>query len=278
MLSLRPRSRAVLLQGRWLRGRLRGLLHQPLWLCLRLSRWWRSRRWLLLRLRLRLLLLPRQAPIAEPAASPTAEAVAAAPAAPVANVPAPRRVVMPQTGPRPTYSAPPPPPGGPPRTPIFQRPRPGYQGNNPSGGPGGLGGQRPGMGQGMAPGARRPMHPTRTFPTGTGWSGRTGICSAAGLWWRAGTTWVWESTGSCSGRADACTGRGSGTEPSGTRGIAWPWRSALREEQGSRAQGIQRAALWRAADSAGRCADHEDDHGDGRHLGEGPGRDAGCAR
>jgi len=106
------------------------------------------------------------APVAEPAASPTVEPVAEAPAAPAANVPAPRRVVMPQTGPRPTYSAPTPPPGAP-RTPIFQRPRPGYQGSNPSGGPGGPG-SRPGMGPGTAPGARRPMHPTRTFPGGTG--------------------------------------------------------------------------------------------------------------
>ncbi|MGD0649080.1 MAG: translation initiation factor IF-2, partial [Acidobacteriaceae bacterium] len=103
------------------------------------------------------------APVTEPAAPAVAEPVAAAPAAPAANVPAPRRVVMPQTGPRPTYSAPAPPPGGP-RTPIFQRPRPGYQGSNPSGGPG----SRPGMGPGTAPGARRPMHPTRTFPGGPG--------------------------------------------------------------------------------------------------------------
>ncbi|WP_158786410.1 translation initiation factor IF-2 [Granulicella sp. L46] len=106
------------------------------------------------------------APIAEPVAPAAPEPVAAAPAAPAASVPAPRRVVMPQTGPRPTYSAPPPPPGGPPRTPIFQRPRPGYQGSNPSGGPGGPGG--PGSRPGMAAGARRPMHPTRTFPGGTG--------------------------------------------------------------------------------------------------------------
>jgi translation initiation factor IF-2 len=106
------------------------------------------------------------APIAEPVAPAAPEPVAAAPAAPAATVPAPRRVVMPQTGPRPTYSAPPPPPGGPPRTPIFQRPRPGYQGSNPSGGPGGPGG--PGSRPGMAAGARRPMHPTRTFPGGTG--------------------------------------------------------------------------------------------------------------
>jgi translation initiation factor IF-2 len=64
-----------------------------------------------------------------------------------------RRVVMPQTGPRPTYIA----PAGANRTPIFQRPRPGYQGGQ------GAPGARPGMGGPStgAPGARRPMHPTR---------------------------------------------------------------------------------------------------------------------
>jgi translation initiation factor IF-2 len=102
-------------------------------------------------------------PVAEPVAPAAPEPVAAAPEAPVVNTPAPRRVVMPQTGPRPTYVAPPPPPGGP-RTPIFQRPRPGYQGG--SNAPGGSGG--PGSRPGMAPGARRPMHPTRTFPGGPG--------------------------------------------------------------------------------------------------------------
>ena len=102
------------------------------------------------------------APVTEPGA-PAPEPVAAAPAPPAAPVPAPRRVIMPQTGPRPTYLAPPPPPGGP-RTPIFQRPRPGYQGG--SGAPGAPG--APGSRPGMAPGARRPMHPTRTFPGGPG--------------------------------------------------------------------------------------------------------------
>ncbi len=102
------------------------------------------------------------APVTEPVA-PAPEPVAAAPAPPAAPVPAPRRVIMPQTGPRPTYLAPPPPPGGP-RTPIFQRPRPGYQGG--SGAPGAPG--APGSRPGMAPGARRPMHPTRTFPGGPG--------------------------------------------------------------------------------------------------------------
>jgi translation initiation factor IF-2 len=102
-------------------------------------------------------------PVAEPVVA-APEPVAAAPEVPAATVPAPRRVVMPQTGPRPTYLAPPPPPGGP-RTPIFQRPRPGYQGGQ--GAPGSTSGG-PGSRPGMAPGARRPMHPTRTFPTGTG--------------------------------------------------------------------------------------------------------------
>ena len=108
------------------------------------------------------------APVAAPpapepvAAAPEPEAVAA-PTGPAA--PAPRRVVMPQTGPRPTYSAPPPPVGGPPRRPIFERPRPGQGG--PGGGRPGFSGGPSGGGPG-APGARRPMHPTRTFPGGPG--------------------------------------------------------------------------------------------------------------
>jgi translation initiation factor IF-2 len=90
----------------------------------------------------------------EPAPAPAPEA----PAAPV--VPA-RRVIMPQTGPRPIYTAPAPVPGAPPRgRPIFERPRPGFPGSNP-----GAPGSRPPMG--TAPGARRPMHPTRNgFPGG----------------------------------------------------------------------------------------------------------------
>jgi translation initiation factor IF-2 len=76
-------------------------------------------------------------------AEPTVDIAAAA----APEAPAQRRVVMPQTGPRPTYTA----PAGAARTPIFQRPRPGYQGG--TGAPG-------------APGARRPMHPTRSYPTG----------------------------------------------------------------------------------------------------------------
>jgi translation initiation factor IF-2 len=82
----------------------------------------------------------------------------------VAEVPA-RRVVMPQTGPRPIYTAPAGAAHGIQRgRPIFERPRPGAAGAP---------GSRPGST--MAPGARRPMHPTRTYPTGTGAPGRPGF-------------------------------------------------------------------------------------------------------
>jgi translation initiation factor IF-2 len=96
--------------------------------------------------------------VQETAPAPVVEEAAATVPAPVA-----RRVVMPQTGPRPIYTAPPgTPPGGIQRgRPIFERPRPG--------GPPGAPGSRPPSS--MAPGARRPMHPTRTFPTGTGGPG-----------------------------------------------------------------------------------------------------------
>ncbi|HEX6496267.1 MAG TPA: translation initiation factor IF-2, partial [Acidobacteriaceae bacterium] len=113
---------------------------------------------------------PPPAPVAPPPAPP----VAAAPEAPEASAaaaPPIRRVIMPQTGPRPVYSAPPPrpaapqAPGGPAGAggsiqrgrPIFQRP----------GGPGGYP-QRPGAPAGAPgfPAGRRPMHPTRSTPTG----------------------------------------------------------------------------------------------------------------
>jgi translation initiation factor IF-2 len=111
------------------------------------------------------------APVAPEPVAPVVEAAApAVPEVPAAPV---RRVVMPQTGPRPTYTAPP----GAARTPIFQRPRPGYQG-----GPGAPG-ARPGgpTGPGMAPGARRPMHPTRSFPGGTGGPGAPGFAPRPGF-------------------------------------------------------------------------------------------------
>jgi len=107
-------------------------------------------------------------------------AVAAAPAAPrVPDAPPPppiRRVVMPQTGPRPVYKAPigvpaasapaasSGQPGG------IQRGRPIFD-RRPAGGPGNAGGftPRPPQGQGAPgqfPGGPRPKHPTRTTPGG----------------------------------------------------------------------------------------------------------------
>jgi translation initiation factor IF-2 len=105
------------------------------------------------------------AAVASAAASASADIAAAsettAPAAP--TVPVARRVVMPQTGPRPIYTAPAGPAGGIQRgRPIFERPRPGV------GGAPGAPGSRPST---MAPGARRPMHPTRSFPAGAGGPG-----------------------------------------------------------------------------------------------------------
>lgn len=98
-----------------------------------------------------------EAPIEQKA---PAAAAPAEPAKPAAPAPPKRRVIMPQTGPRPVYTAPPPPPPS----------------ANASSGPGGLQRGKPifdrrpgGPGQRtQAPGARRPMHPTRTHPTGAG--------------------------------------------------------------------------------------------------------------
>src|SRR5579864_2172481 len=109
-----------------------------------------------------------------PPAAPSAPRPAAPPVAATPQAPAPRMIV-PQTGPRPVYKAPPPRPAPPaptaqagasvgtmrpapgrpvPGQPIFQRPR-------PQGAPG-AGGARPPL----RPGERRPMHPTRSAPTG----------------------------------------------------------------------------------------------------------------
>jgi translation initiation factor IF-2 len=124
---------------------------------------------------------PPAAVVAQPTASaaPPTPATPPRPAAPPAvsappQPPAPRMIV-PQTGPRPVYKAPPPRPAAPaaqagagtarpiagrpvpgrpvPGQPIFQRPRP--QGP-------GVGAPRPPL----RPGERRPMHPTRSTPTG----------------------------------------------------------------------------------------------------------------
>jgi translation initiation factor IF-2 len=103
------------------------------------------------------------APVAEPVSDNASMELAAAAETPAPASPAPavRRVVMPQTGPRPIYTAPAGPAGGIQRgRPIFERPRPqapGAPGSRPS--------------STLAPGARRPMHPTRSFPAGTGGPG-----------------------------------------------------------------------------------------------------------
>ncbi|MGH9641016.1 MAG: translation initiation factor IF-2 N-terminal domain-containing protein, partial [Terriglobales bacterium] len=120
-----------------------------------------------------------EAPAAQPqapAASLASPSQPLAPNKPIAQQPPPRRLIVPQTGPRPVYTAPirPPAPAGStgprpsmnpgmnrpapgrpiPGQPIFQRPRPqGFQGA-PAGRPP------------LRPGERRPMHPTRSAPTG----------------------------------------------------------------------------------------------------------------
>jgi len=103
-----------------------------------------------------------------PASSAPPTQVVAKPAPPIAPIhpsAASPRMIVPQTGPRPVYTAPPrsaapvgqsarPTPGRPvPGQPIFQRPRPGTA--------------PPGTRPPLRPGERRPMHPTRQSPTGT---------------------------------------------------------------------------------------------------------------
>jgi translation initiation factor IF-2 len=119
-------------------------------------------------------------PPAPPAAPPKPEAPAIQasqePQAPAASTPQvqvtqppPRRVIMPQTGARPVYSAPARPAGAPPSAPMGSRPAPGrpvpgrpiFERPRPAGA-GGAPGTRPPL----RPGERRPMHPTRTSPTG----------------------------------------------------------------------------------------------------------------
>jgi translation initiation factor IF-2 len=114
---------------------------------------------------------PAAPPLQVTAAPPTAKVVPPTPTQPVKPGAPPsgpsrplRRVIMPQTGPRPVYQAPQPQqqsaqptaqsrpaPGRPvPGQPIFQRPRPAAPAPRPP----------------LRPGERRPMHPTRQSPTG----------------------------------------------------------------------------------------------------------------
>jgi translation initiation factor IF-2 len=107
------------------------------------------------------------APPAEPKhrpAAPKQEEPAPAPAQPV------RRVVMPQTGPRPVYKAPVLPPSAPPAPTAqgggIQRGKPIFD-RRPGGGPGSFQQRTPGApGQGQFAGGPRPKHPTRTTPGG----------------------------------------------------------------------------------------------------------------
>jgi len=126
-----------------------------------------------------------QPPAAAPAPAPQAPAAAVAPSAPV------RRVIMPQTGPRPVYTAPPPPPPAPVQAPSapsgqpqggLQRGRPIFD-RRPGGAPGGYpGGQRPQGGPpGQFPAGRRPMHPTRTAPGGPPGAARPGFGQRPGF-------------------------------------------------------------------------------------------------
>jgi translation initiation factor IF-2 len=111
-----------------------------------------------------------QVPLPEPAVPAAAHAAAAQrPAAIAPTAPPPRRMVMPQTGPRPVYKAtvvpaPPPPPSA---GPGIQRGKPIFD-RRPAGSAGGYT-QRPPMGSaapGQFPGGPRPKHPTRTTPGG----------------------------------------------------------------------------------------------------------------
>jgi translation initiation factor IF-2 len=138
---------------------------------------------------------PADSAPAKPAAHKPPSASARSPLPGHSPAPPARRMIVPQTGPRPVYTAPPPPTPRAPQPPssatmgnrtglpvrgqpIFQRPRPGQ-----SAGPAGAAGA---PGAPMAPGARppfragerRPMHPTRSAPTPGGrppMSGRPGM-------------------------------------------------------------------------------------------------------
>ena len=113
----------------------------------------------------------QEAAVPAPAAAAKA-ATPPAPALPKAPAPPPRRLIVPQTGPRPVYSAPPRPAGATataPRTgmpergkPIFQRPRPQFPGQAPGGQGAAAGTGRPPL----RPGERRGPHPTRSGPPG----------------------------------------------------------------------------------------------------------------
>jgi translation initiation factor IF-2 len=159
--------------------------------------------------------VPVETPIAPVAVAPEAEAAVVTAAPPVAEAaavapesePAPahppahrakghthtpsptpalpaRRMVMPQTGPRPVYTAPPvvdlPPSANTGTAAGIQRGRPIFDRNRPSTGPGSYPQRTPGgpPGPGQAIGGPRPKHPTRTTPGGYAGSSTTGAPGA----------------------------------------------------------------------------------------------------
>jgi len=122
----------------------------------------------------------KEAPAAEPETPASAAPSAAetkAPEAPALPAPAPRRVVMPQTGPRPVYKAPPvaaasaTPPAAP-QGGGLQRGRPIFD-RRPAGAPGSFQPRTPGA-PGQFAGGPRPKHPTRTGFAGPGGPGAPG--------------------------------------------------------------------------------------------------------
>ncbi len=115
------------------------------------------------------------APTAATSSRPAAHAPAEAAAPPQTAQPI-RRVVMPQTGPRPVYKAPVHAPSGPAPAagpgPAIQRGKPIFD-RRPAGAPGGFAGPRPGV-PGQFAGGPRPKHPTRSGPGGFAGSGAPG--------------------------------------------------------------------------------------------------------
>jgi len=133
-----------------------------------------------------------------PAKPATKPAPAARPVPPQPPAPPARRMIVPQTGPRPVYLAPPPAPPRPPQPPstmagrtglpvrgqpIFQRPRPGQSAGPAGAGAPGFTPGAPGSRPPFRPGERRPMHPTRSAPTPGGrppMAGRPGMGTRPG--------------------------------------------------------------------------------------------------
>ncbi|HUA91072.1 MAG TPA: translation initiation factor IF-2 [Terracidiphilus sp.] len=108
-------------------------------------------------------------PVEAPAAEPSHVSSAPAQQRPAAPAPPARRMVMPQTGPRPVYKATVVPPTPPPAAtgPGIQRGKPIFD-RRPSGAPGGYSPRPQGGpgGPGQFAGGPRPKHPTRTAPGG----------------------------------------------------------------------------------------------------------------